>query len=107
MNLLEVKNISKTYGSGEAAVEALKNVSFSVEKGEFVAIVGESGSGKSTLLNMIGALDVPTSGKVIIDGKDIMAMKDNDISNEKIAMILGISLEEIEDILVTQKLILK
>ena len=77
MNLLEVKEISKTYGSGEAAVEALKNVSFSVEKGEFVTIVGESGSGKSTLLNMIGALDVPTSGKVIIDGKDIMAMKDN------------------------------
>ena len=77
MNLLEVKEISKTYGSGEAAVEALKNVSFSVEKGEFLAIVGESGSGKSTLLNMIGALDVPTSGKVIIDGKDIMAMKDN------------------------------
>lgn len=77
MNLLEVKNISKTYGSGEAAVEALKNVSFSVEKGEFLAIVGESGSGKSTMLNMIGALDSPTSGKVIIDGKDIMAMKDN------------------------------
>ena len=77
MNLLEVKEISKTYGSGEAAVEALKNVSFSVEKGEFLAIVGESGSGKSTLLNMIGALDAPTSGKVIIDGKDIMAMKDN------------------------------
>ena len=77
MNLLEVKNISKTYGSGAAAVEALKNVSFSVEKGEFLAIVGESGSGKSTLLNMIGALDSPTSGKVIIDGKDIMAMKDN------------------------------
>ena len=77
MNLLEVKNISKTYGNGEAAVEALKNVSFSVEKGEFVAIVGESGSGKSTLLNMIGALDLPTAGKVIIDGKDIIAMKDN------------------------------
>ena len=77
MNLLEVRNISKTYGSGEAAVEALKNVSFSVEKGEFLAIVGESGSGKSTLLNMIGALDAPTSGKVIIDGKDIMAMKDH------------------------------
>ena len=77
MNLLEVKDISKTYGSGETAVEALKNVSFCVEKGEFLAIVGESGSGKSTLLNMIGALDVPTSGKVIIDGKDIMAMKDN------------------------------
>ena len=77
MNLLEVKNISKTYGTGETAVEALKNVSFSVEKGEFVAIVGESGSGKSTLLNMIGALDLPTAGKVIIDGKDIIAMKDN------------------------------
>ena len=77
MNLLEVKNISKTYGTGETAVEALKDVSFSVEKGEFLAIVGESGSGKSTLLNMIGALDSPTAGKVIIDGKDIMAMKDN------------------------------
>lgn len=77
MNLLEVKNISKTYGSGETAVKALKNVSFSVEKGEFLAIVGESGSGKSTLLNMIGALDSPTAGKVMIDGKDIMAMKDN------------------------------
>ena len=77
MNLLEVKGISKTYGSGETAVEALRNVSFCVEKGEFLAIVGESGSGKSTLLNMIGALDSPTAGKVIIDGKDIMAMKDN------------------------------
>ena len=77
MNLLEVKDISKTYGSGETAVEALKNVSFCVEKGEFLAIVGESGSGKSTLLNMIGALDAPTAGKVIIDGKDIMAMKDD------------------------------
>ena len=77
MNLLEVKDISKTYGSGETAVEALKNVSFCVEKGEFLAIVGESGSVKSTLLNMIGALDAPTAGKVIIDGKDIMAMKDD------------------------------
>ena len=69
MNLLEVNGISKTYGSGETAVHALKNVSFSVPKGEFVAVVGESGSGKSTLLNMLGALDVPTSGKVMIDGK--------------------------------------
>ena len=77
MNLLEVKNISKTFGTGETAVEALKDVSFCVEKGEFLAIVGESGSGKSTLLNMIGALDAPTAGKVIIDGKDIMAMKDD------------------------------
>lgn len=77
MNLLEVKSISKTYGSGETAVHALKSASFSVSKGEFVAIVGESGSGKSTLLNMLGALDIPTSGKVLIDGKDIFAMKDS------------------------------
>lgn len=77
MNLLQVNNICKTYGSGEAAVEALKNVSFSVPKGEYVAIVGESGSGKSTLLNMIGALDTPTSGKVLIDGKDTFAMKES------------------------------
>ena len=74
MDLLEVKSISKTYGSGETAVHALKKVSFSVPKGEYVAIVGESGSGKSTLLNMIGAVDTPTSGRVLIDGKDIFAM---------------------------------
>lgn len=80
MNLLEVKSISKTYGSGEAAVHALKGISFSVPKGEFVAIVGESGSGKSTLLNMIGALDTPTSGKVLIDGKDIFSMKDSSLT---------------------------
>lgn len=76
MNLLEVNNICKTYGSGETAVHALKEVSFSVTKGEYVAIVGESGSGKSTLLNMIGALDTPTSGKVKIGGKDIFSMDD-------------------------------
>lgn len=80
MNLLEVKKICKTYGSGEAAVQALKNVSFSVPKGEYVAIVGESGSGKSTLLNMIGALDTPTSGKVLIDGKDMFAMKEKNLT---------------------------
>lgn len=80
MNLLEVKSISKTYGSGEAAVHALKDISFSVPKGEFVTIVGESGSGKSTLLNMIGALDMPTSGKVFIDGKDIFSMKDSNLT---------------------------
>lgn len=80
MSLLEVKSISKTYGSGEASVHALKDVSFSVPKGEFVAIVGESGSGKSTLLNMIGALDTPTSGKVFIDGKDVFTMKDNSLT---------------------------
>ena len=80
MNLLEVEKISKTYGSGEAAVRALKNVSFSVPKGEYVAVVGESGSGKSTLLNMIGALDVPTSGKVWIDGKDTFAMREKNLT---------------------------
>lgn len=80
MNLLEVKNISKTYGTGEATVHALKNATFSVPKGEFVAIVGESGSGKTTLLNMIGALDTPTSGKVFIDGKDIFSMKERNLT---------------------------
>ena len=80
MNLLEVENICKTYGSGETAVKALRNVSFSVPKGEYVAIVGESGSGKSTLLNMIGALDMPTSGKVLIDGKDIFSMNDRKLT---------------------------
>ena len=80
MNLLEVKNICKTYGSGETAVKALRNVNFSVPKGEYVAIVGESGSGKSTLLNMIGALDMPTSGKVLIDGKDIFSMNDRKLT---------------------------
>ena len=80
MNLLEMSKICKTYGSGEAAVRALKNVSFSVPKGEYVAIVGESGSGKSTLLNMIGALDTPTSGKVLIDGKDTFAMREKNLT---------------------------
>lgn len=80
MNLLEVQNINKTYGSGETAVKALKNVNFSVPKGEYVAIVGESGSGKSTLLNMIGALDIPTSGKLLIDGKDIFAMNERKLT---------------------------
>jgi putative ABC transport system ATP-binding protein len=80
MNLLDVNNICKTYGSGETAVHALKQVSFSVPKGEYVAIVGESGSGKSTLLNMIGALDTPDSGKVTIGGKDIFAMNDSKLT---------------------------
>ena len=80
MELLEVKNISKTYGTGEATVHALKKATFSVPKGEFVAIVGESGSGKSTLLNMIGALDTPSSGKVFIDGKDIFSMKERSLT---------------------------
>lgn len=74
MDLLKAENICKTYGSGDTEVQALKNVSFSVPKGEFVAVVGESGSGKSTLLNILGALDTPTSGKVKIDCKDIFSM---------------------------------
>ncbi len=80
MDQLEVKHICKIYGTGETAVKALKDVSFSVPKGEYVAIVGESGSGKSTLLNMIGALDSPTSGKVLIDGKDIFSMNDGSLT---------------------------
>ena len=80
MNLLEVHEICKTYGSGETAVHALKKVSFSVPKGEYVAVVGESGSGKSTLLNMIGALDTPTSGKVLIGEKDIFSMNDRKLT---------------------------
>ena len=80
MQLLEVKNLSKTYGQGEAAVHALRGATFTVPKGEFVAVVGESGPGKSTLLNLIGGLDTPTGGKVLIDGKDIFAMKDRSLT---------------------------
>ncbi len=74
MEILRVENLIKTYGKGEAEVKAVDNVSFSVEKGEFVAIVGASGSGKSTLLHLIGGVDRPTSGNIYIDGKNINAM---------------------------------
>lgn len=76
MEILKVSDLRKTYGKGEAAVDALKKVSFSLEKGEFAAVVGESGSGKSTLLNCIGALDVPTSGNIWVDGQDLFSMKE-------------------------------
>ncbi|WP_347488737.1 ABC transporter ATP-binding protein [Desulfoscipio sp. XC116] len=76
MEILKTETLSKTYGKGETKVEALKEVSFSVSKGEFVSIVGPSGSGKSTLLNLLGALDIPTSGKVFIDGRDIFTMQE-------------------------------
>lgn len=76
MEILKVQQLCKTYGRGETKVEALKNVSFSLEQGEFAAVVGESGSGKSTLLNCIGALDTPTSGTVLMDGQDLFAMKE-------------------------------
>ena len=77
MELLRVENLSKTYGKGEAAVRALRDVSFSMERGEFAAVVGESGSGKSTLLNCIGGLDAPTGGKVYLDGEDLFSMTEN------------------------------
>lgn len=77
MEILKVQNLCKTYGVGETRVEALKNASFSMQKGEFAAVVGESGSGKSTLLNCIGGLDNPTSGKVYLNSEDIFSMKEN------------------------------
>lgn len=76
MNILQAKDLTKIYGSGENAVYALNGVNFSVEKGEFVAVVGTSGSGKSTLLHMLGGLDRPTSGSVTVDGKEIFSFKD-------------------------------
>ena len=76
MEILKVQNLCKTYGKGEARVDALKNVSFTLEKGEFAAVVGESGSGKSTLLNCIGALDTPTSGNIMVDRQDLFSMKE-------------------------------
>ena len=78
MEILKVQKLCKTYGTGAVKVDALKNVSFSLEKGEFVAVVGESGSGKSTLLNCLGALDVPTSGLITIDGSNLFTMKEEE-----------------------------
>lgn len=80
MEILKVENLTKTYGSGENLVHAVDDVSFSVEKGEFVAIVGASGSGKSTLLHLIGGVDRPTSGKIFVDGNDISRMNDDKLA---------------------------
>ena len=80
MEILKIENLCKTYGKGENKVNAVDNVSLSIEKGEFVAIVGASGSGKSTLLHLIGGVDKPTSGKVFIDGVDIYKMSDDELS---------------------------
>ena len=80
MEILRVENLTKTYGKGNTAVAALNNVSFSVKKGEFVAVIGPSGSGKSTLLHIIGGVDTPTSGKVFIDGTDIYNLSDTQLA---------------------------
>ena len=80
MDILKACGLRKIYGSGETAVHALDGVDLTVEKGEFVAIVGTSGSGKSTLLHMLGGLDRPTEGKVFVDGKDIFALKDEELT---------------------------
>lgn len=82
MSILEVKNLKKIYTTrfGGNKVEALKNVTFSVQEGEYVAVMGESGSGKTTLLNILAALDRPTSGSVLLDGRDLATIKDSDIS---------------------------
>lgn len=78
MEILKVDRLCKTYGKGSALVEAVKNASFSLEKGEFASVVGESGSGKSTLLNCIGGLDTPTSGNIYLDGENLFQMKENE-----------------------------
>ena len=80
MEILKVENLSKTYGSGDNVVKSLDNVSFSIEKGQFVAIIGPSGSGKSTLLHILGGVDKPTSGKVYMDGNDVYAQNENQLA---------------------------
>ncbi|MCI8889836.1 MAG: ABC transporter ATP-binding protein [Eubacterium sp.] len=80
MTILETRNLKKVYGTGDTAVHALRGVSLTVEKGEFVAIVGTSGSGKSTLLHMLGGLDRPTAGEVLVDGKSIFSFRDEELT---------------------------
>ena len=80
MEILKVENLNKIYGKGENEVKAVNNISFSVQKGEFLAIIGASGSGKSTLLHLLGGVDRPTSGKVYIDGKDIYQLDDEQLA---------------------------
>ncbi len=80
MDILKIENLSKIYGSGENAVHALSDVSFSVPKGQFLAIVGASGSGKSTLLHILGGVDKPTSGKVYLDGQDVYKQNENQLA---------------------------
>lgn len=79
--MIEIKDITKTYGDGEAAFQALKGVSFTIEDGEFVAIMGPSGSGKSTLMHILGCLDTPTTGKYFLDGKDVSTLSDEELAD--------------------------
>jgi ABC-type lipoprotein export system ATPase subunit len=107
-SVLEVRNVDKIFGEEETAVYALKNVSFSVKKGEFILIVGSSGSGKSTLLNMIGLLDRPTNGQILIDGIDTSNLNDNQISsfrNSKLGFIFQFS-NLLSDLTVLENVIL-
>lgn len=99
MEILKVENLTKTYGSGENLVHAVDDVSFSVEKGEFVAIVGASGSGKSTLLHLIGGVDRPTSGKIFVDGNDISKMNDDKLADEPTGNLDSKSSEEVMSML--------
>jgi putative ABC transport system ATP-binding protein len=88
--MIELKNISKTYKMGEVDVRALKDISFTIEDGEFIAIMGPSGSGKSTLMNVLGCLDVPTSGHFLLNGTDVAELSDSrlaEIRNEEIGFI--------------------
>ena len=106
--VLEVRNVDKIFGEGETAIYALKNVSFSIKKGEFILIVGSSGSGKSTLLNMIGLLDRPTNGQVFIDGINTSNLNDNQISsfrNSKLGFIFQFS-NLLSDLTVLENVIL-
>ena len=80
MSIVKVENLTKVYGKGSAQVTALDNVSFEVPKGQFLAIVGPSGSGKSTLLHLLGGVDRPTSGRVLIDGEDIYALNESNLA---------------------------
>ena len=80
MEILEIKNLCKTYGTGENQVKALDNVSFSVPKGQFLAIIGASGSGKSTLIHILGGVDKPTSGKVFLNGQDVYAQNEEQLA---------------------------